>query len=349
MKKVYLFAALAAGMTFASCTNDDDVNVNDNSSANLMVENVGVSGLNSRAGITALEFTNGESIGVYLYDETKDGSTGKYTYGNYNDGADGLPTVNVEYTQANPWSATQPIVVSTKKGVVFATYPYDAANTDPSKIKINVAENQGSGQSNGIMDVDVQKDYMWATPIAGISNKDAKIDLTMNHALAMATFKFKQVEKVDGKANVTYPGVGNVTSIKLYNSGERTNIKAGAATMNIEDGIISGAAVSANGITVEPKSDTLMDVDDESELPRMLLYPTSEKWTAGDILLDIVVDGNTYRLNVPALSDGGFVAGKNYIYTLTMKGTELEITTVSIKEWEDVDDAGAGDIQTPVA
>lgn len=336
MKKFYLFAAMAAGMTLASCNNEENAGVLENNSQ-LLVENVGLQGMTSRAGITATAFTSGESIGVYIYQ----GAVG--TYGNYNDGT-ALPTVNVKYTQGSPWAATQPIVVSTKEGVVYATYPWVDGNTTPGAIPVSVAENQGSGQSNGVKDVTEQTDYMWATPVEAVSNKDAVIDLTMNHALAMATFKFQQSQ--DG--TLTYPGVGKVTSIKLYNAEGRTNIKAGAATMNIADGVITGAAASANGITVAPLSETLMDVTDEKQLPRMLLYPTSEKWTSGDVLLDIVVDGNTYRLQVPALTEGGYKANFNYCYTLTMKGTQLEITTVSINDWDDVE-AGEGDIQTPVA
>ena len=108
MKKVYLFAALAAGMSFASCNNDENVDMVDNNST-LMVENVGLQSLSSRAGITATEFTSGESLSVYIYE----GAVG--TYGDYNDGQ-ALPATNVKYTQGTQWTAQQPILVETTSG-----------------------------------------------------------------------------------------------------------------------------------------------------------------------------------------------------------------------------------------
>ena len=348
MKKSYLFAAaLAAGMSFASCSNDENVeNVAMQSSLN--VESVGLQGMNSRSGITAGSFTNGESLGLYIYAGAK--SDLASVTPTYSDG--GNEDLNIQYTEASgKWSpASLPIVLSSKVGTVYAVYPYDAANTDPSQIAITVAETQGTGQSDGSKLANGQYDYMWATPAENVSNATAaaaKVNLTMNHALAMVTFKFKQADAAADE----YPGVGHVTSIKLFNDAQASSAKpilTGAAKLNIANGAISGATASVNGITVNPDTD-LMDVTTESLLPRMLIYPSVD-FIAGEAKMTFVIDESTYTLNVPAMgvadSGKGYEAGNNYIYTLTMKGTKLEVESVSIKPWVGQELTG-GDIQTP--
>ena len=348
MKKTYLFAAMAACMSLASCNNDENVENVVDSRSTLNVERVGLEGINSRAGITAQAFTNGESLGLYIYR----GDKGVFTA--YNDGG-AVSAENVQYTQgATGWTATQPIVLSTVKGHVYGFYPYAAANTDPSAVAITVAEDQGTGQSDGTKDaVDgegnvIQYDYMWADPVPNISNASNSVELEMNHALAMVSFQFLQ----SSDAALTYPGVGQVTKIQLYNNSEIVTkpLKAGASTINIATGAIATATASANGITVQPASATLMYADVASipaaETPRMLVYPT-DGFNAGDLKVLIVVDGSNYTISLPKL-DNGYQAGHNYVYTFTMKGTQLELDNVSIKEWIP-EVGGTGDIQTPDA
>ena len=359
MKKSYLFAAvLAAGMSFASCSNDEVVE-NVATQSTLGVEKVGLQGLNSRAGITATSFTNGESLSLFIYQGNK--AAGFNTA--YNDGGN-TSDQNVEYTLgAEGWTPkTLPIVLSSKIGTVYAAYTgaWSDTNVDPSAIAITVAANQESGQSDGSKDANGQVDYMWADPVENVSNASkvvasdsksgSKVDLKMNHALAMITFKFQNSSENASK----YPGVGNVTSIKLYNSDTSTKapIRSGAAKLNIATGAIAGAEPAADGITITPTAQPLMDETGADKLARMLVYP-SANFTAGEAKMEFVVDDVKYTLNVPALADQtdatkGYVAGNNYIYTLTMKGTALEISSVSIKEWKDVP-AGEGDIENPDA
>lgn len=333
MKKFYVMAAFAAafvGMT--SCNNDDDV-VNNSTPNQLQISSVGLENITSRAGITAEAFSNGESLGLYIY-------RGTSGYTAYNDDADGLSTENVQYTQGTTWSATQPIILSSVKGVVYANYPYDAANTDPAEIATTVLANQGTGQSDGTKD-DTQTDYMWATPVTGISNALPTVDLTMNHALAMVSFKFVQT----ADATVTYPGEGKVSKIVLKNKTGKSAIMIGDATMNVADGVITGGEAATAGITLSPKaSETLMDVTAAEKLPRLLLYPVAAV-AADDAEVTVTVDGNDYTLGIPALA-AGYAAGNNYQYTFTLKGTGLEVTSVEITKWVDVPQTG-GDIQTP--
>ena len=338
MKKFYLFAAMAAGMTLASCNNDENVESAINDNIKLQVENVGLKTVNSRAGITATSFTNGETLGLYIYR----GNVGDYTA--YNDGAAGLPTENVPYYENNgDWTQAQPIVLSNVKGYVYAYYPYNAENNGSTDIKTTVLETQGDGQSDGTVDED-QADYMYATPVADKSNVDYKVELEMNHALAMVSFKFVQTTD----ATLIYPGEGKVSKIVLKNKTGKTAIQVGEATMDLATGVFSNFVAAANGITLTPNAtESLMDVDYATypeKMPRLLLYPVAAV-AADDAEVTITVDGNDYTMPIPAIATG-YKAGFNYHYTFTLKGTGLELTTVSIKEWIPENVTG-GDIQKP--
>ena len=62
--------------------------------------------------------------------------------------------------------------------------------------------------------------------------------------------------------------------------------------------------------------------------------------TGDDAKVTVTVDGNAYTVKIPALmvssEASGWLPGKNYVYTLTMKGTQLVVSSVAITQWQDV-------------
>ena len=331
MRKSYqLLAGLALMSAFTACNNEDEVvaPVND-TKAELVVNTVGVAEVNTKSGIRADKFTNQESLGLYIY-------RGDLT-GDYNDDARATSTVNVEYKVAvdnTTWSApTQPIILSNIVGNVFAYYPYAAGNDtqDGTAIPITVAASQGTGQSDGVYDQNGQIDYMYATKVPGVSNVKPGVQLTMNHALSMASFVFVQTDD----ATLQYPGIGQVSKIVVKNadSGNKP-LKTGDGTMNISTGVVTGGTegtITVEGITTP----TLLDEDDASLVPHILMYP-AETVAGGDVKLTATVDGNEYTVDLPVVT-GGWLAGKNYQYTLTMKGTALEVKQVTITQWGNIE------------
>lgn len=337
-KNLVLMAALAAGVAFTACQNDDEVNSNDNQlPVALNLESVGLkTTVDSRAGITADAFTSGESLGLYIY---------KGTFGTaYNTGAGttNLPsTENVPYTQSESgWSATNPIILSSTVGTVWAYYPYDSNYTDTgADVPVTVNATQ-TCQSDGSKDVDDQKDYMYASEVKNVSNKNAEIDITMNHALAMVSFKFVQDEEVK------YPGAGIVNSIVLKNKTGFSVLKTGDGKMNIETGVAAPTGTAAGSITLTPAKETLLDVTDETKYPRMLVYPV-ESIPSTNLELDVTVDGNLYNVVITDVMLSSFVKGNNYQFTLELKGTKLEVENVSIVKWE-LKEITGNELQTPV-
>ena len=204
MKKIYsLLASVALMSAITACSSDDEMpsqmaNVN---GTELTVETVGVAGVNTKSGLTAIAFTNGEKLGLYIYRGSDAGAIDGDTR-SYNDVTSGglKPTENVPYDQtASGWTATHTIILYNVQGTVYAYYPYAASNNDvsPLAIPIKVLTDQGTGQTDGKKDYEIstdqyQYDYMRATPVTRRSNMKHKAKLTMNHELAMISTKFAQ-------------------------------------------------------------------------------------------------------------------------------------------------------------
>lgn len=355
MKKSYLLLAGVALMSaFTACSNDDEMKaVAQAEGTPLVVQSVGVDLVNTKAAIREALFSGTESIGLFIYTDSEGNLSGDYNENT----STSISTTNVPYIRAldGSWSATQPIILSSTEGIVYGYYPYDSDyDGDGTNVEVNVAADQGTGQSDGSEDDDTQRDYMYADPVTGLSNKAYTIaQLTMNHALAMLTFKFEQSTDDGDK----YPGEGMVSEIILKNvDNTKSAVKTGTATMNISSGDIDGgqAVISSNpaSITISPDDqNTLLDVDENdgsgTELPRMLVYP-NEGVAAGDAEVLVTVDGNQYKVAIPALTTTtGWLKGNNYIYTFTLKGTGLEITDVAITEWVEKT-GGSGTIQQPL-
>lgn len=346
MKKSFAFlAGLALMSAFTACSNDDEFAAakTDNQ---LVVKAVGVAGVGTKAGITATAFVGNESIGLYV----NNGSLGtKYD----ND----VDYENIKYTAiaGTNWSTLSMVTLTNVAGTVRAYYPYSEDNgvystTNPDQanngtsIKLRVNATQGTGINGVTADDPAQIDYMWADPVENVSSSKPDVSLSMNHALTMLSFQFIN----DG--DKPYPGVGNVSKITLKNKEGVSVLKAGTATMDINDGTITLDASAAKAeFVVQPDAATLKNVSDLNLMPRFLVFPantaTATNINAGDIIAEIILDGVTFTLNLPAIN-GGFVAGKNYQYQFTLKGVELELDQVEIKPWTTVT-TPAGDIQNP--
>lgn len=344
LKKFMGYAAMAAlTIGAASCSNEEDFS-NAMTDAQELRVNVGIknsaNSVNTKAGITATKFTNKEEIGLYIY-------KGKGF-------AEEYPQVgthkskNAQYKEnAGVWKVATPgqgIVLSDIVGTVYAYYPYAASNdaVEAGVIPVEVKADQGTGLSDGTKD-DTQTDYMWATPVSEVSNiTTTSVNLSMNHALAMVSFKFVKGD---------YPGEGLISSIKLMNTKEI--VKAGAATMDISNGALTVSGTKSD-ITIAPNAKLAKNSGDEfanNEIARMLVYPVSEKFQTGDMKVQIVLDGKQYTLPIPVKENADtFVAGQNYQYTFKLAGKEFgnedDDITVDVVEWKLVE-AGGGDLISP--
>ena len=356
MKKNFFTLAMAAACVavgMSSCSNDDE-NVAMSGTRALERVAVGINTMSdSRSGIRETQFAGTESIGLYLYAGANFGDA-------YNIGLTGnlREPLNIEYkrnAESNWWVAPveSAIILSSKDGKLYGYYPWSADNNadNGSAIKINVADDQGSGQSNGTADVAEQADYMWATVTPGaINNATASVDIKMSHALSMLSFQF---------VRDTYPGEGKISSIVIKNANGVESFLVGDATMHINGGAIDNTNSEAGQIKVTPTDTDLMDVTDPNKVPHMLVYPTAANLVEGAWNFVITMDGKEFTLPVPVkdTNDRAYKleAGKNYVYTFTLKGHGFgaddetgrdDIAKVEITAWVDTPVTG-GDLVNP--
>lgn len=240
-------------------------------------------------------FVSGDEIGLYVSNGSGVNSTYNGVAGNK----------NVKSTFTTVWTQATPVYLSSLMATIYAYYPWSTTATDGTAIAIDHTS---------------QTDYMYATPVTNINNRKPKAAITMNHALSLVQFDFK-------KEN--YTGIGSLTAITIANkAGGGSLISQG--TMNITTGAITKGS-SKEPVTRATNLPQTIGTWAETTYPKMLVLPTSALAAAGDIVISFTVDGQVYNWNVP--EGTAWEQGKKNTYTVTIKGTALEVSPVTITPW----------------
>lgn len=206
-----------------------------------------------------------------------------------------------------------------------------------------------------------ETDYMYATKTSGTgqpkanngkaadtpndnTNPGNSVDLQMNHAMAMVSFRIYNDQ--------TYTHKGSLTKIQLTNADNNSKVlKLGTATMNISTGVVtanigadnaaitryiytkgSGSSNTA-GYELHKAATSGGTAPDNNPAFSMLVYPITNNITQNSIKAIFTVDGTDYPVTIPAESNQKWEAGTNYIYTVKLNGKELGLGTVSIVSW----------------
>lgn len=196
-------------------------------------------------------------------------------------------------------------------------------------------------------------DYMWATSSPtqvdngrGTDPKGTSAALTMNHALALVSFRVYN----DG----TYHNAGALTGIKLENEGGNTVLsKSNGHTMKISDGTIANGTAQAATYTRKVTNYTLItvatvasatavaagstanaDAAAASKKLSMLVLPAASI-DANQVKATFTIDAADYdvKLSAPASDHKKWEQGKNYIYTVKLSGQGLAINKVTVTDW----------------
>ena len=174
----------------------------------------------------------------------------------------------------------------------------------------------------------------------GDTNKTGKVTLTMKHALAMVSFRVY--------ADHTYKNTGAFTKLVLANkSGGTTILNNGASpAMKIKDGTITlGSSPAAVTYTRDIANYTLSKATADTDQARataknnarkasILVLPenTADKST---VEATLTIDNQDYKVALPG-SNSAWEAGKNYLYTVKLSGSELVISSVTVTQWTTV-------------
>ena len=221
-----------------------------------------------------------------------------------------------------------------------------------AKIDFQSTDNSDSQTStkDKILAASGEVDYMYADQSTAVkasykkddTNKTGKVTLAMKHALAMVSFRVY--------ADHTYKNTGAFSKLVLANkSGDTKNVLNNGGTtpaMKIKDGTItlgsSPAAVTytrdiANYMLSKATADTdqaRATAKNNAKKASILVLPenTADKST---VEATLTIDNQDYKVALPS-SSSAWEAGKNYLYTVKLSGSELVISSVTVTEWTTV-------------
>ena len=167
------------------------------------------------------------------------------------------------------------------------------------------------------------------------NSTSSSVSLKMKHAMALVSFKVIK-EKYNKTVSLTKIVLKNTESNTTLNQGD------GQATMNISSGAITLGTAKAATFTrfiytgtsgSSTAGYTLKENANDSPAFSILTYPDNVT-NKSTVEVAVTIDGQTYSKALPS-SDQAWTAGKNHLYTLTLKGADLSISEVKIAPWED--------------
>lgn len=182
----------------------------------------------------------------------------------------------------------------------------------------------------------------------GSDSKTGKVTLAMKHALAMVSFRVY--------ADHTYKNTGAFTKLVLANKSGNTTLNNGASpTMKIKDGTITvGQSPAAVTYTRDIANYTLpkaassdasaaTTAKNNARKASILVLPesTADKST---VEATMTIDAQDYKVALPG-SGSAWEAGKNYLYTVKLSGSELVISSVTVTQWTTVASDASLDIK----
>lgn len=315
------------------------------------------------------------SIAVYANSTTTNKTTNNYGLYTYSSSAWGSATDKIylsaeEATIYAHYPAYQPGSSGEFQSSGTALKASDSSGeyTDNSTINISVfpgksgdanakIDFQSTDNSDGqtstkdkILAASGEVDYMYADQGStgvkasyknGDTNKTGKVTLAMKHALAMVSFRVY--------ADHTYKNTGAFTKLVLANKTSGTTIlKNGGTnpTMKIKDGTITaGSSPAAVTYTRDIANYTLpkaassdasaaTTAKNNARKASILVLPesTADKST---VEATLTIDAQDYKVALPG-SDSKWEAGKNYLYTVKLSGSELVISSVTVTQWTTV-------------
>lgn len=249
--------------------------------------------------------------------------------------------------------ATNPSGEYTESSTInISVFPGKSGDAN-AKIDFQSTDNSDSqtNTKDKILAASGEVDYMYADQEStgvkasyknGDTNKTGKVTLTMKHALAMVSFRVY--------ADHTYKNTGAFSKLVLANkSGDTKNVLNNGGTtpaMKIKDGTITvGSSPTAVTYTRDIANYMLSKATADTDQARttaknnarkasILVLPEStvDKST---VEATLTIDNQDYKVALPG-SNSAWEAGKNYLYTVKLSGSELVISSVTVTEWTTV-------------
>jgi len=266
---------------FASCTHESE-DLNNLPGKNLKVS-FNVAEVQSRAIFTEASLPTASVVGAKL------------------DGYDSYSAITFTANgtgQAQTWTPSTDVVLDEDEGTLYTYYPY-SQNTDISAIPVDMTEND-------------QTDWLYGTPVTGVSEDKANVTVTLNHALANINLTL---------AKGSYVGTGDVTAISVQSAGI-----APKGTFNAAQETPAYSAYEDEGTAIERAVTTTLG----GTATDIMVVPTGQ---SAAITFNVTVDGTVYTATSSAVQ---LEMGSSYKYTLTLNSTMMGVSEVAVTQWNPV-------------
>ena len=291
MGMVLAIGALFIGTACQDNLSSTEFSSGDQAALQIEVNNSIVPDVPSKGMLTGTEFPAASDIGLTVVDAS--GTT-----------YDGKTIQNIKYTYNGTfWKAWTSVFLSEVEGTVYAYYPYDETVTDITKVSV---------------DVDTEKDYMYASETSTVTSTNNTAELTMKHVLTAVSIKITKG---------TYTNTGNITAFTWKSPSAAKTAKLNAKTGELTNQTGQGEAFDT-GIT----AGSPISMDDNAKYLFMAV-PTN---TSGVLTFTATMDGQTFEAKTAAIT---LLPGKKYQYTLQMDGKAMVVSAVNITDWSDSNQA----------
>jgi len=263
---------------FASCTHESE-DLNNLPGKNLKVS-FNVAEVQSRAIFTEASLPTASVVGAKL------------------DGYDSYSAITFTANgtgQAQTWTPSTDVSLGEDQGTLYTYFPY-SQNTDISAIPVDMTEAD-------------QTDWLYGTPVTGVSEDKANVTVTLNHALANINLTL---------AKGSYVGTGNVTAISVKSDGI-----APKGTFNAAQETPAYSAFEDEGTAIERAVTTTLG----GTATDIMVVPTGQ---SAAITFNVTVDGTVYTATSSAVQ---LEMGSSYKYTLTLNSTMMGVSEVAVTQW----------------
>jgi len=312
-------------MLTASCVKDEYIDIGEKSFLLSVVPSIGLYA-DTKA------FVDEDNIGLYPIGIQVTNFSGTSLY---NPG-----TKNITLSKSNIWELSIPVCLSFSKAKIYGYYPYSAIEHDFT----------GTGETaQRLLDIPVNRvmteqiDYLYAAQDKNIlpggndiDNKNPKVTLAMNHALARIAF-------VLYKDN--YAGTGVLTQIEIKDNTVPFNLKVNKTgtndlRMQLSDGTILHGEASAI-LTISSVGSLITETNDPGTDAAILktkingyalvvpaTFPDKTK-----LQFTFLIDDKPYNVALREAEVLSWIKGSQYIYIVKLSGTGITNISVIVTDW----------------
>lgn len=207
------------------------------------------------------------------------------------------------------WSDSD-IILSSEENTLYGYYPYVSDLSDISSIPVRSS-------------VDGE-DWMWATPVDGVSSSNPEVKLTMNHALALVEVTFNIVGYAEG---------AEITALTLSAASFTQN-----GTLDATNGTVTHGTAAADGVQLlEP--DQKLTLKGGTIVAKCLLVPSGLDGRQ-DMSISCTLDGKNLKASLSGERGILVKSGAKSTVTLNVKGagyggtqTTIEVVSVGVSGW----------------